>query len=52
MDCSYSNLAIVKPGLFFFDNSVAEFKFPGIAKVIVEFLTNEFESDSGPIIFS
>ena len=51
-DCSYSNLAIVKFGLFFLDTSIAEFKFSGITKLIVEFFSNKLVLDKGPIIFS
>ena len=44
-DCSYSNKAIFKSGLFFFDSSIAEFKFWGITKLIVEFFSNKLEFD-------
>ena len=52
LDCSYSNMAIFKSGLFFFDNSIAELKSAGITKFIVEFFSNKLEFDKGPIIFS
>ena len=51
-DCSYSNFAIIRSGLFFFDNSIAEFKLPGRTKLITLSLTSKLESDIGPIIFS
>ena len=51
-DCSYSNFAIIRSGLFFFDNLIAEFKLPGKTKLITFYLTSKLESNMGPMIFS
>ena len=49
---SYDAVSIVDYNKGFIDKSIAEFKLSGITKFNVEFLTNDFELDNGPIIFS
>ena len=52
LDCWYSNLAIIKSGLFFFEISKALFNVYGNIILITEFLFKEFGFEIGPITFS
>ena len=51
-DCSYSNLAIIKSGLFFFDISIAEFNSSGNIGPVTEDLSNSSGLFNFPITFS
>ncbi len=51
-DCSYSNFAIIKSGLFFFEISIALLRVCGDIKLISKFFSKELGSEIGPIIFS
>ena len=51
-DCSYSNWAIIKSGLLNFDLLIAEFKSIGRFTSKIDFFSNDFGSDNGPITFS
>ena len=51
-DCSYSNWAIIKFGLFFFEISIAEFRSLGNSVAVIEDLSNNSASFNFPITFS
>ena len=49
---SYSNWAIIRSGLFFFESLIAEFKLSGNGYSLIDFLSKDYGSFKEPIIFS